>query len=85
MIKEGVATQVPYIYIYIHTHTHTRTDYETMGPWTCKRAPLPLLEKKIVRSQNTHAHTPLGVYIYFTINALDFTVELYTLAIVLGK
>ena len=47
----------------------------------------PLAKKIIVRSQNTHTHTqtPLGVYIYFTNNVLDLTVELDTLAIVLGK
>ena len=47
----------------------------------------PFAKKIIVRSQNTHTHTqtPLGVYIYFTNNVLDLTVELDTLAIVLGK
>src|SRR4029434_4956003 len=36
-----------------------------MGPWawTCQRPP-PLCGKIIVRSQNMHTQTPLGVYIY---------------------
>ena len=34
---------------------------------------------------HTQTQTPLGVYIYFTNNVLDFTVELDTSAIVMGK
>ena len=47
----------------------------------------PIREKKILcaRKTRTHTQTPLGVYIYFTNNVLDLTVELDTLAIVLGK
>ena len=58
------------------------TDYETMGPWawTCQRP--PLLEKIILRLQNTYTQTTLCVYIYFI---FDFRVELDTLAILLGK
>ena len=52
------------------THAHERIKKP--------RAPGPGHAEKIVLPQNTHAHTN-------TTNVLDFTVELDTLAIVLGK
>ena len=57
-----------------------------MKPWAPGPGHVnPPLREKIVRAKRTHTQTPLGVYIYFTNTLLDFTAELDTSAIVLGK
>src|SRR4029434_3764874 len=55
------------------------------GPGHVKAPPFAKINKLCTRKTRTHTQTPLGVYIYFTNNVLDLTVELDTLAIVLGQ
>src|SRR4029434_2688525 len=92
----GLLTCQSHYYVSQHQHHEPDSSFirwihgRIVKPWAPGpghvKGPPPFGEKLFcAHKTGTHTQTPLGVYISFTNNVLDFTVELDTSAIVLGK